>query len=288
LLQQLKLSFFIAKNVTEEEVLYNYNNKFVIFTELSGTSLDRCIQSIVITFLGRSVETLFRDCPEFFNKYCQTKEKQRVVKKLSEGSFFSKPEIWKMKLYLDSSVSLDNDSTGLHFLNGRLDLLSLEFSQREPRHFITKVLNYNYVIPQDLNAEALKMLASLKQYFVEDEALVYFLSMIGKSLRGGNVKDCVLFYFYGEGSCGKTSFLNLLKNAFDSLIYHMASSSLDSKAEANNTFNGILLYHRFMFWNEPTPAKKMSSAVKTLCDGVVPTRQLRIRDIRRRRSMRNF
>ena len=98
--------------------------------------------------------------------------------------------------------------------------------------------------------------------------------MIGKSLRGGNVKDCVLFYFYGEGSCGKTSFLNLLKNAFDSLIYHMASSSLDSKAEANNTFNGVLPYHRFMFWNEPTPVKKMSSAVKTVCDGVVLTRQL--------------
>jgi hypothetical protein len=87
-----------------------------------------------------------------------------------------------------------------------LDLLSLEFSQREPRHFITKVLNYNYVIPHDLNTEALKMLASLKQYFVEDDALVYFLSMIGKSLRGGNVKDCVLFYFLEKEAVGKHLF----------------------------------------------------------------------------------
>lgn len=269
---KLSLSFFICKNVTEQEILYNFDNGLVIFKELTGTTLDRCLQSIVITFLGRSIEAVNRDCPNFYNKYCQSKDKQRVFQKISEGSFFSKPEIWKMKLYLDSSVSLDNDLTGLHFLNGRLDLLSLQFSRREPRQFITRVLNYDYVPPDDVSLGGIR--SFLSNYFIEEEALLYFLSMSGKSLRGGNVKDCLLFYFYGEGSCGKTSFLNFLQNAFDSLIYQMGSSSLDTKSEVNNTFNGILPYHCFLFWNEPTPKKKISSAIKTLCDGVVSTRQL--------------
>jgi hypothetical protein len=271
--------------------LYVLDPLTIVYKEQeTDKSLEARLQSIIACFISESLSAVLSRHPQFFNMYCTTKEAQKFFLLLREKHYFGTAELWKGKLHLPVGKKLDNDITGLHFLNGRLNLeiplitndqgqLFLHPEAFKPRvlgeHYIAHTINYELVLPfsDDITPTLNEIFHFLSQIIVEREALHYILMMIGRSLIAPTL-DCEFFYFYGTGGTGKTTLMNLIKQTFAGVFYEFRSMAMDSLAEANNSMMGIKDYHRFIFWEEPTEKPKMTSPLNTLCDGEIVCRQI--------------
>lgn len=175
--------------------------------------------------------------------------------------------------------SIDNDLTGVHFRNGRYDLLDGSFvprSWKADAPMITRVIDYDYVRYDNIQ-EKLELFHSLvmTKIYREPEVVMYVSSVMGRALLG-DISSCDLLFFYGSGSNGKTTVCNLLRKTLGpDYCFSIAPSGLDGR-EANWTASNITKTHRYIFWDEPkADTKKSASFFKTVCNGRIETRAFR-------------
>lgn len=102
---------------------------------------------------------------------------------------------------------LDRDSWLFNVENGTIDLTTGKLLKHKKTDYITKLSKIKY----DKKAKAPRWMTFLEEIFAGDEALVGFLQRaIGYTLTGDTREHC-LFFCYGQGRNGKSTFLETLR-----------------------------------------------------------------------------
>jgi putative DNA primase/helicase len=95
----------------------------------------------------------------------------------------------------------------LNLKNGTLDLRSAELMPHDRSNLLTKVVPVDY----DAGAECPLWLAFLQRIMDGNDSLIQYLQMtVGYALTGSTAEQC-LFFLYGTGANGKTTFLETLR-----------------------------------------------------------------------------
>jgi hypothetical protein len=275
-----------------QKVLYVFNGERMIW-ELQGKRLNEILTVYVGGFLAKSCETLKKDCPstlcillrdnDLFRETGEEKVDKRKDKLFQSmlNSTFGKFIAWQSALYTKlDAMMLDQDRTGIHFQNGRFDLLNGTFEERNILHvdgpMITKTADCIYVpIPDELFLPRMQGFHGfLSNIFREPDVLQYVSSVMGRALLG-DVLSCDLLFLYGEGSNGKSTVVNLIQKTLGSnYCFTIASNGLES-TEANWTATNITPTHRYLIWDEPVPhTKKSSGFFKGVCNGKLKARKM--------------
>ena len=218
-------------------------------------------------------------------KYLHDNEK-KSYDELKDGDFVQAviqgkwlgSHIHDYKLQLESlDFQIDNDIHGLHFLNGRLDLLTGEFMPRQQPNInnaasiITVYLPYNY---SNIETETAAIYQEFKRTVPDEAALNYILYMYGKALLG-DVSGCDCLFALGSGSNGKSTMIKFIKEAFTSNYYKdLPQNALDSDANFQRAICDLPSTVRFLFMAEISKTKKSSSSIKMLCDGEISCKVL--------------
>jgi hypothetical protein len=257
---------------------YIIDTEFMIWKKKTTAKINEALATYVNNFLGLSVQFLQKEHPRVMDALL-FEEKDEKLWKLMETSHFGSITSWKLKLIVPN-VNLDEDITGIHFLNGRCDLKSDGFTDRDPYGImITKTLSYKYK-PFENDAEWFKELSTffdfLSKIYREADVVNYISSVFGEALRGETASQSLLFC-YGTGANGKSTVENLIFKTFEDLYCKkFKSNDFDSASEANWACIGIKLTHRFLFWDEPTTeTKKVTSVLKQICNGQITARNMR-------------
>jgi hypothetical protein len=128
-------------------LIYNYDAERVLFIpllKLSKTNLRSTLCRFIGTELSR-YEIIYRgaDWEKFKERY------PKHIKGLQTGSIFSGSKIDNYITKLSKNYILNQDSSGIHFSNGRFDLPTATFTPREDPgvkgHYITKFIEYDFV-----------------------------------------------------------------------------------------------------------------------------------------------
>jgi len=189
-------------------------------------------------------------------------------------------DILKMLLIelMDNNIVFDSDSDGIHFLNGRFDLIKGEFSERQPTHYISTLgkNSYNYEEPTEHN-EAY-MMNEISKLFNTIEDRDYTLYLLGSVLSGRFSKQQIWLFFYGLGGCGKSFLIDLFAACAGDQYVKMFQKETFSKncpqSERNKTLNSINPNIRIYKINELESKTIDKNLIKQFADGEIETVKL--------------
>ena len=117
---------------------------------------------------------------------------------------------------------LDSNQWLLNCLNGTLDLKTGQLRPHNRADFITKMAPVNY----DPQADCPNWTSFLARIMDNNQNLITFLQRaIGYSLTGSTGEQC-LFFLYGTGANGKSTFLDALKNMLGDYAKRTPTDSL--------------------------------------------------------------
>ena len=121
----------------------------------------------------------------------------------------------------------DADQWALNCVNGTLDLRTGKLRAHDPQERITRLVPVPYA---DDAPEPAAWLAFLERIFGGDRDLIgYIQRMVGYAMTGASGEDC-LFFLYGTGANGKTTFLNVIRSLLSDYSQTMPTEVLmDSK-----------------------------------------------------------
>lgn len=124
---------------------------------------------------------------------------------------------------------LDNDNILLNCQNGIVNLETGEIMEHSPAYLMTKVCDANF----DQSADCSRWLQFLDEIFLGDTELIDFVQRcVGYSLSGSTHEQC-LFFLYGEGSNGKSTFFNILSEIMSGYAAHANHSTvMESKSRS--------------------------------------------------------
>lgn len=124
----------------------------------------------------------------------------------------------------------DQDPFLLNCLNGTLDLRTGELRQHMPQDLITKRVDVEF----DATAQCPVWNKFLCRSMNKDEELIEFLRRaIGYSLTG-SIKEQCLFFLYGSGRNGKSTFVETLFGLLGPYAQKTPADMLLAKAQGNN------------------------------------------------------
>lgn len=169
---------------------------------------------------------------------------------------------------------LDRDPWLLNVGNGTIDLRTGEFRSHERRDLMTKCAPVSY----DVGATCPTWLRFVDWAMGGDEELVRFVqAAVGYSLTG-LTSEQVLFFLYGHGENGKSTFLNAIESVFGE--YGVAAESdllLAVDGERHSTGLTDLVGRRFVVCQELDEGRRLAEAtVKQLTGGdLIRARRMR-------------
>lgn len=173
-----------------------------------------------------------------------------------------------------STSMLDQHKYVLPVQNGTINLRNGKFSLPDRDLLLTQIAGASY----DPTAKAPRWEAFLLQIMAGDIALVnYIKRMIGYVLTASTAEQC-LFFLYGVGANGKSTFLNIVLWLLGALGIQAASETLMDKRSGGGTSSDLarLRGKRFVAMSESDDGRHLNEAqVKSLTGGdVVVAREL--------------
>lgn len=170
------------------------------------------------------------------------------------------PEFYLTNREFDAAPELIN------FINGTYDVEKDQFYEHSPSHLLTQQIKYNY----NPAAKCPKWLEFLDTTFNGDQELIKFIQMsVGYSFTG-YIDIQALWFAYGKGANGKSTFFTAIQNLLGNYI---VKTEVDAVlAKKNNNASG---YHvaswkgkRFVYCSEmPNISKLNESGVKDVTGG---------------------
>ena len=178
---------------------------------------------------------------------------------------------------LPHNTQLNIYTEQIHFLNGYINLRSKEFFKRTKKQRVTEVINRDYIKPKS-SKYTKHILKELSKIYPTKEDLETILSIFGSGLSGKSCSDQDMLFLKGEGSAGKSTVLQLTKNALSD-VYFMALPNnffnVDNK-DINKHLSKYLQHPKILIsWiNEPKDSKIDTSLFKTFVEGNILFTQL--------------
>ncbi len=162
---------------------------------------------------------------------------------------------------------LDADPMLLSVANGVLDLRTGQLRLAKPEDLITKQSPVQF----DPNAQCPRFESFVRDAMNGNEELIAYLQRVmGYCLTGLTDEQC-LFFFYGGGANGKSTFLNVLKDVLgDDYCKQTPSDTLMVKKNGRNSTNDIarLVGVRSVLSNEVEEGSRLSeSFIKEMTGG---------------------
>lgn len=172
-------------------------------------------------------------------------------------------------------TDMDTDPWALNVLNGTLDLRSGRLHEHERQDMLTKLAPVFY-LP---DAGCPTWLAFLARIFAGDQDLISFMRrVVGYSLTG-DVSEQVLFFLYGSGANGKSTFLNaILKVLGGDYAKQVAPDVLTLGRDRHPTELADLAGVRFASSVEVEDGKKLAEALVKQLTGGDPVKARRMRE----------
>lgn len=178
----------------------------------------------------------------------------------------------------DKSRVIDNDDSGLNFLNGRLDLLSGKFTkERRKGHTITikTLLNYEYSQSKEKDIERME---DIFRSFFHDNIYRYCVESIAEMLLGKKItKRQTNYVLLGKGSNGKNTLLELIQKVLPHTVVDVENALLtvdDGNNKASKLLNAIKPYHRFILIDEQGKKKIKANTFKKVANSTITTTKL--------------
>jgi putative DNA primase/helicase len=171
--------------------------------------------------------------------------------------------------------ALDCDPWLLNCQNGTLDLRTGELRPHGRQDYLTKLCPVTY----DPTAECRVWLSFLDRIVPEANLRSFLRRAVGMSLTG-NVKEHVLFFLYGTGSNGKSTFLNQVHKVLGDDYAMKAPPELlmVKKGESHPTERADLAGKRFVACVEAGEGRRLAEALVKELTGGDPIRARRMRE----------
>jgi len=178
----------------------------------------------------------------------------------------------------DKSKVIDNDDSGLNFLNGRLDLLNGKFTkERRKGHTITlrTLLNYNH---SKSSKKDHKKMETIFRSFFHDNIYEFCVESIAEMLLGKKItKRQTNYVLLGKGSNGKNTLLELIQKVLPHTVVDVENALLtveDGNNKASKLLNAIMPYHRFILIDEQGKKKIKANTFKKVANSTITTTKL--------------
>ena len=125
--------------------------------------------------------------------------------------------------------SLDRYKTVVNAPNGMIDLKTGELLPHDPQKYITKILSAEYTD----HADCPQWQSFLSDIFNGDMELIrYVQKAVGYCLTGSTAEQCV-FFLYGTGRNGKSTFLEVLRDVFGGYITNIQPETIMVRSSGN-------------------------------------------------------
>lgn len=163
-------------------------------------------------------------------------------------------------------ADFDRDSWLLNCANGVLDLKTGELSSHDPRLRITKIAGAAY----DPGATCPRWLSFLNRVFAGDQTVIDFIQRAAGYTLTGNTGEHCLFFLYGSGANGKSTFTETLQAAFGDYARKTPTDTLMIKYQDSGVPNDLarLAGARMVTAAELAEGKRLNeSMVKDLTGG---------------------
>jgi phage/plasmid-associated DNA primase len=226
-----------------------------------GNKKDDPLKSMIESFVRSSMLILARnpasndplakeENPEYLERlkemaaYCKIKKNEKAMQQLNNYSP-KNVQAFRLKLTPPAGFELDCDLEGIHFVNGRFDLRTSQFAERQipnyanPATFVTKFIP-NEFGPFD-KEKCDQVYDHLLKAFGTREKLDYCLAYAGAALLGRSaVTSCSAMFHVGIGGSGKSTFTDWIKAAVTDVYYaNLTKSNFDKVWTAYKTFSTI-------------------------------------------------
>ena len=206
--------------------------------------------------------------PEFFD-WCKTSQQASMVRNMVKLAS-SDPRVMVPAAELDKHTHL------VAARNGVVDLRTGVLLPASPEYRITQCLGCNYIV--GATCELFKQTVT-DVFFGQVEMMQFFHRLIGYSLLGDPVEDVVVIPF-GNGSNGKSTVLNAVRQAFGSYARAAAAETFVSSGGYGGNAGGPredvlrLKGSRFAYVAEPDENGELrESAIKSMSGGdAIPAR----------------
>lgn len=253
--------------------LYGTTVRFVLETkdrwlQWNGTYWSRVPQT-VISGLSKAVPEAYAkeadglpDGPE------KTTLKKHALRSSSKLKLDAAVELFKSEPNIGISMSdLDTHDFLFPAQNGVIDLKTAAFLKSDPAMLITQVGGTSY----DANATCPRWEKFLIQVMNNDAEMVTYLQrVVGYALSGSTAEQC-MFFGYGFGANGKSTFLNIVRTLLGDLGMQASSETLmETKRSSSGTSSDIarLRGKRFVAMSETDDGRHLNEGmVKSLTGG---------------------
>jgi putative DNA primase/helicase len=162
-------------------------------------------KGIIFKFAKETVRAIYGEASRFTDDKKRRDIGKHALRSESRNRIEAMIELAKSDLPI-SPDELDKDPMLLNCLNGTIDLRTCSLLPYERKNYCSKIIPVEYMP----GAECPTWEKFLYQVMAGDNDLVQFLQMaIGYSLTGDTKEQC-LFFLYGCGANGKSTFLNII------------------------------------------------------------------------------
>ena len=215
-----------------EEFRYNYTDKCFLYWDGRrwAADLDGCAEraaDAAIEAMRQEAEYYAKtddDLAKAFGKHIRSsrsnKSKTNMLKELQH----------KVPIL---PYQLDKHKMAFNVPNGTLSLRSGRLIEHDRSHLITKLSPIEYTD----NADCPMWTRFLNDIFAGDKELIrYIQKAVGYSMTGDTSEQCV-FFLFGTGSNGKSTFLEVLHSIFGDYVMNIQPETIMVKNTAGNGIN---------------------------------------------------
>ncbi|MGN8225531.1 phage/plasmid primase, P4 family [Gracilimonas sp. BCB1] len=249
-----------------EEVRYNIDGKHWLVWDGSRWKKDPN-ELIVSAYAKKLIELMYEEAYEIKDEKLRDKKIQHIKKSAKGTAINAILTIARTDLRIRITENqLDQRPLMITLDNLTYDLNSGEKLKHNPNHFITKKLPFSF----DSNARAQRWREFVLQIMNGDEEMASFLKQaVGYSLTGLTSEQC-LFFLYGQGKNGKTTFVEVLMKMFDEYSCKAENRMIMDVGNSSAIPNDVarLNGHRFVLFSEIQEGRRLDEAkVKNLTGG---------------------
>jgi len=165
------------------------------------------------------------------------------------------------------TVELDVDSLLLNVRNGTIDLRTGKLNSHSRKDRITNLVEIDY--PKGITVP-LVWYQFLNEIFGGDSELIEYVQRVVGYCLTGDVREQCLFFLYGTGANGKTTFINILSLITGSYATQTATETFMTKQNAGNATPELAVLNgkRVVTANETDEGKHFAEpTIKQLCGG---------------------
>lgn len=236
-----------------------------------GKRFKRDTRNEIIYFAEEVVKTLREEAMKFEDKDVQKAYLKYATACESVGKLESmiKLAASRRELSIDTQ-ELDQDIYAINFNNGTL--LVDDFVQNDPIHKITKLVPYEY-----RTADCPMWEEFLRVVLPDPEVRDFVQRCVGYSITG-SIQEQKLFFLYGGGANGKSTFIDVIQNIFGEYCVKIPSELLVVRNNMDGNSYGLadLRGARIAIASETENSRRLNeSLVKTITgDGMIKARFL--------------